>query len=50
MDFQFDGTADGRQLKFLIVIDEHKRFCLTIRFRADSKSVPRPLAGAVSMS
>lgn len=31
MDFQFDATADGRRLKFLNVIDEHSRFCLTIR-------------------
>ena len=31
MDFQFDGTADGRRLKFLNVIDEHSRFCLAIR-------------------
>ena len=30
MDFQFDATADGRRLKFLNVIDEHIRFCLTI--------------------
>ena len=28
---QFDATADGRRLKFLNVIDEHSRFCLTIR-------------------
>lgn len=31
MDFQFDGTADGRRLKFLNVIDEHSRLCLAIR-------------------
>jgi putative transposase len=31
MDFQFDATADGRQLKFLNVIDEHSRLCLAIR-------------------
>jgi putative transposase len=31
MDFQFDATADGRRLKFPIVIDEHSRFCLAIR-------------------
>ncbi len=31
MDFQFDATADGRRLKFLNVIDEHSRLCLTIR-------------------
>jgi len=31
MDFQFDATADGRRLKFLNVIDEHRRLCLAIR-------------------
>ena len=31
MDFRFDTTADGRQLKFLKVIDEHSRLCLAIR-------------------
>ena len=29
--FQFDATVDGRQLKFLNVIDEDSRFCLAIR-------------------
>ena len=31
IDFQFDATADGRRLKFLNVIDEHRRLCLAIR-------------------
>jgi len=31
MDFQNDATAGGRRLKFLAVIDEHSRLCLTIR-------------------
>ena len=31
MDCQFDAKADGRRLKFLNVIDEYSRFCLTIR-------------------
>jgi hypothetical protein len=31
LDFQFDATADGRRLRFLNVIDEHSRFCLSIR-------------------
>ncbi len=31
MDFQSDATADGTQLKFLNVIDEHSRLCLAIR-------------------
>ncbi len=31
MDFHFDAPADGRKLKFLNVIDEHSRLCLTIR-------------------
>jgi putative transposase len=30
MDFQFDATADGRRLKFLNMIDEHSRLCLSI--------------------
>ena len=30
MDFQFDTTADGRQLKFLNIIDEFTRECLAI--------------------
>lgn len=30
-DFQFDAPADGCRLKFLNVINEHSRFCLTIR-------------------
>ena len=31
MDFQFDATADGRLLKFLKAIDEHRCMCLAIR-------------------
>ena len=31
MDLQFDASADGRRLKFLNVIDEHSRLCLSIR-------------------
>ena len=31
MDFQLDATADGWRLKFLNVIDEHRRLCLAIR-------------------
>jgi hypothetical protein len=31
MDFQFDATADWRRIKFLNVIDEYSRLCLTIR-------------------
>jgi transposase InsO family protein len=31
MGVQFDGTADGRRLKFMNVIDEHSRLCLAIR-------------------
>jgi len=38
MDFQFDATADGRRLKFLNVIDEHSRLCLTIRVGRSCKS------------
>ena len=30
LDFQFDQTADGRQLKLLNVIDEYSRECLAI--------------------
>jgi len=30
MDFQFDTTADGRQIKLLNVIDEYTRECLAI--------------------
>jgi len=30
MDFQFDTTADGRQIKLLNVIDEFTRECLAI--------------------
>ena len=30
MDFQFDTTADGRQIKFLNIIDEFTRECLAI--------------------
>ncbi|MCL4137868.1 UNVERIFIED_CONTAM: hypothetical protein GTU68_043017 [Idotea baltica] len=30
MDFQFDRTIDGRQVKMLNVIDEHTRQCLAI--------------------
>ena len=30
IDFQFDQTMDGRSLKFLNVIDEYSRVCLTI--------------------
>ena len=31
MDFQFDTTADGRQIKFLNIIDEFTRECLAIK-------------------
>ena len=31
MDFQFDHTIDGRQLKLLNIIDEFTRECLAIR-------------------
>ena len=31
VDFQFGATADGRRLKFLIMIDEHSRLGLAIR-------------------
>jgi len=31
MDFKFDATSDGRRLKFLNVIDEHRRLCRAIR-------------------
>jgi putative transposase len=30
LDFQFDQTGDGRQLKLLNVIDEYSRECLAI--------------------
>ncbi len=30
LDFQFDQTADGRNLKLLNVIDEYSRECLAI--------------------
>ena len=41
MDFQFDSTADGRQLKFLNVIDVYSRLCLAIRVgrRCKAKNV-----------
>ena len=41
MDFQFDGTGNGRRLKFLNVIDEHSRLCLAIRVgrRCQAKDV-----------
>ena len=29
-DFVFDRTGDGRQLKFLTVVDEYSRQCLAI--------------------
>jgi hypothetical protein len=37
--FQFDPTADGRRLKFLNVIGEQSRLCLTIR--VDEAAMPR---------
>lgn len=39
MDFQFDGTADGRRHKFMNVIDEHSRVCLAIQ--VDRRYSPR---------
>jgi len=51
MDFQFDATADGRRLKFLNVIDEHSRLCLTIRVgrRCKSKDVVAVLEELISI-
>jgi putative transposase len=31
IDFKFDQTMDGRNLKFMNVIDEYNRICLAIR-------------------
>ena len=39
IDFQFDQTMDGRMLKFLNVIDEYSRVCLTIRVGRRCKAV-----------
>jgi putative transposase len=51
MDFQFDSTADGRRLKFLNVIDEHSRLCLTIRVgrRCKAKDVVAVLEELTSL-
>ena len=51
MDFQFDGTADGRRLKFLNVIDEHSRLCLAIRVgrRCKAKDVVAVLEELTSL-
>lgn len=37
-DFKFDVTEDGRQLKFLVVIDEFTRRCLKIRVGRSCKA------------
>ena len=51
MDFQFDATADGRRLKFLNVIDEHNRLCLTNRVgrRCKAKDVVAVLEELTSL-
>ena len=51
MDFQFDATADGRRLKFLNVIDEHSRLCLTNRVgrRCKAKDVVAVLEELTSL-
>jgi putative transposase len=51
MDFQFDATADGRRLKFLNVIDEHSRLCLSIRVarRCKAKDVVAVLEELTSL-
>ncbi len=51
MDFQFDATADGRRLKFLNVIDEHSRLCMTIRIgrRCKAKDVATVLEVLTSL-
>jgi len=51
MDFQFDATADGRRLKFLNVIDEHSRLCLSIRVgrRCKAKDVVTVLEDLTSL-
>ncbi len=45
-DFVFDGTRDGRQLKFLTVEDEYSRRCLAIEVsrKQTSREVLRTLA------
>jgi hypothetical protein len=51
MDFQCDGTADGRRLQFLNVIDEHSRLCLAIRVgrRCKAKDVVAVLEELTSL-
>ena len=45
-DFVFDRTGDGRQLKFLTVVDEYSRQCLAIDVdrKQTSREVLRTLA------
>ena len=45
-DFVFDRTGDGRQLKFLTVVDEYSRQCLAIEVshKQTSREVLRTLA------
>ena len=45
-DFVFDRTGDGRQLKFLTVVDEYSRQCLAIDVdrQQSSREVLRTLA------
>jgi len=51
MDFQLDAMAGRRRLKFLNVIDEHSRLCLTIRVgrRCKSKYVVAVLEEPISI-
>ncbi len=49
-DFVFDRTGDGRQLKFLTVVDEYSRQCLAIEVdrKQTSREVLRTLAKLAS--
>ena len=50
-DFMFDATSDGRQLKFLNVIDEYTRLCLRIEVGRSmtARTVVRVLAELVQI-
>jgi putative transposase len=51
IDFQFDGTADGRRLKFLNVTNKDNHLCLTIRVgrRCKAKDVVAVLEELTSL-